>query len=154
MASFDARVPVAFDGIFMNLESELASAPLSWIARDSSKPQRPERETWVLHASPDWSEANIDRDKGAVAQELLKAIFEALGVPVLPTITLEAHRWRFANTHQRTNQGCLLDLERLAAACGDWAHGGRVEGAYLSGVAAAGSVLGEVVRRARERPQS
>lgn len=150
MVSFDARVPVDFDGIFINLAGAINSAPLSWVARDSSKPQRPRRETWVLHASPDWSEANIDRDKGAVAQELLKAFFEALGVPALPTITLEAHRWRFANTDQRTSTGCLFDRERLIAACGDWAHGGRVEGAYLSGVAASGSVLGEVVRRARE----
>jgi renalase len=154
MVSFNARVPVEFDGIFVNLAGALNSAPLSWVARDSSKPQRPRRETWVLHASPDWSEANVDRDKGAVAQELLKAFFEALGVPALPMITLQAHRWRFANTDQRTNEGCLVDRERLIAACGDWAHGGRVEGAYLSGVAAAGSVLGEVVQRARERSRS
>jgi predicted NAD/FAD-dependent oxidoreductase len=75
MASLDARVPIDFDGVFINLENVLDSAPLSWVARDSSKPQRPPRETWVLHASPDWSEAIIDRDKGAVAQELLKAFF-------------------------------------------------------------------------------
>ena len=154
MVSFDARVPIDFDGVFVNLESGLDSAPLSWVARDSSKPKRPPRETWVLHASPGWSEANIERDKDEVAHELLRAFFEALRVPASPTITLKTHRWRFANTDQRTNEGCLVDRERLIAACGDWAHGGRVEGAYLSGVAAAGSVLSEVVRRARERPQS
>lgn len=150
MASFGALVPVDFDGIFINLEGMLTSAPLSWVARDSSKPQRPPGETWVLHASPDWSEANIERDKGEVAHELLKAFFEALGIPAVPTNTLEAHRWRFANTDQRTTELCLVDRERLIAACGDWAHGGRVEGAHLSGVAAAASVLGEVVRRARQ----
>ncbi len=150
MASFDARMPTDFDGIFVNLASSLDNASLSWIARDSSKPQRPLRETWVLHASPDWSEANIERDKSEVANELLGAFFEVLGIPSVPTMTLEAHRWRFANTDQRTNQGCLFDAERLIAACGDWAHGGRVEGAYLSGVAAAESVLGEMLRRVRK----
>ncbi|MFN0132284.1 MAG: NAD(P)/FAD-dependent oxidoreductase [Phycisphaerales bacterium] len=154
MVSFNARVPIDFDGVFVNLESSYDSAPLSWVARDSSKPQRPPRETWVLHASPGWSEANIERDKGEVAHQLLRAFFEALGVPAVPTNTLETHRWRFANTDHRTTEGCLVDRERLVAACGDWAHGGRVEGAYLSGVAAARSVLGEVVRRARERPRS
>lgn len=154
MVSFDARVPVDLDGIFVNLEGAINNAPLSWVARDSSKPQRPRRETWVLHASPGWSEANIERDKAEVAHELLSAFFRAVGVPAVPAITLEAHRWRFANTDQRTNAGCLFDRQRFVAACGDWAHGGRVEGAYLSGIAAAGSVLGEVVRRARERPQS
>ncbi len=154
MVSFEARVPVDFDGIFVNVEGGLNGAPLSWVARDSSKPERPSRETWVLHASPGWSEANIERDNGEVADELLRAFFEALGVPASPSITLEAHRWRLANTDERTNEGCLFDRERLVAACGDWAHGGRVEGAYLSGLAAAGSVLGDVFQRARERPWS
>jgi len=154
MVSFDARVPIYFDGIFVNMQGGINSAPLSWIARDSSKPERPPRETWVLHASPGWSEANIDLDKEEVAHELLSAFFDALGVPALPPTTLETHRWRFASTDHRTNNGCLFDSRRLIAACGDWAHGGRVEGAYLSGLAAAGSVLGGVVRRARERPRS
>lgn len=154
MVSFDARVPIDFDGIFVNLEGGPTSAPLSWVARDSSKPERPPRETWVLHASPGWSEANIERDKREVAQELLNAFFEVFGIPALLTVTLEAHLWKFANTDQRTNEGCLFDRERLIAACGDWANGGRVEGAYLSGIAAAGSVLGKVVQQARERPRS
>jgi predicted NAD/FAD-dependent oxidoreductase len=153
MVSFDARVPIEFDGVFVNLESGLDRAPLSWVARDSSKPHRPSHETWVLHASPDWSEVNIERDKAEVAQLLLRAFFDAFGIPAVPTMTLEAHRWMFASTDQLAN-GCLFDRERLLSVCGDWTHGGRVEGAYLSGVAAAGSVLGEVVRRARERPQS
>jgi predicted NAD/FAD-dependent oxidoreductase len=154
MVSFDARVPIDFDGVFVNLEGRLDNAPLSWVARDSSKPDRPSSETWVLHASPGWSEVNIKGDKAAVAHQLLRSFFEAFDLPAAPTMTLEAHRWRFASTDQRANPGCLFDRERLLAVCGDWTHGGRVEGAYLSGVAAAGSVLGEVVRRARERPQS
>lgn len=147
MASFDSRVPTDFDGVFVNLEKGRDSAPLLWVARDSSKSKRPPRETWVLHASPGWSEANIDRDKGEVGYELLKAFFEALGVPAMPTMTLGTHLWRFAHTDQRTNEGYLFDRERIVAACGDWAHGGRVEGAYLSGLAAAGGVLGEIAQR-------
>lgn len=154
MASFDARIPTDFDGIFLNVEDKPNSAPLSWVARDSSKPQRPSRETWVLHASPDWSDNNIERDKGEVARELLKAFFEALGVPSSQPLSLEAHRWRFAGTDSRTTQGCLFDRERLVAVCGDWTHGGRVEGAYLSGLAAAECLLGEMAQRTRERPQS
>jgi predicted NAD/FAD-dependent oxidoreductase len=97
----------------------------------------------VLHASPGWSELNIEREKGEVAKELLRAFFEILDIRPLPSVTLEAHRWRFASTDQRTDAGYLFDRERLVAACGDWAHGGRVEGAYLSGLAAAESVLSE-----------
>jgi predicted NAD/FAD-dependent oxidoreductase len=141
MASFGTRVPIEFDGIFVNVERSQIRSPLSWVARDSSKPDRPHRETWVLHASPGWSELNIEREKGEVAKELLRAFFEILDIPPLPSVTLEAHRWRFASTDQRTDAGCLFDRERLVAACGDWAHGGRVEGACLSGLAAAASVL-------------
>jgi predicted NAD/FAD-dependent oxidoreductase len=146
MVSFDARVPIDFDGIFVNSEAKRDSAPLSWVARDCSKPQRPSRETWVLHASPGWSEVNIELDKAEVARQLLKAFFVATNIPEMPPMTLEAHRWRFANTDQRAYAECLFDRERLMAVCGDWTHGGRVEGAYLSGVAAAGRVLSEVVR--------
>ncbi|MEZ4444056.1 MAG: NAD(P)-binding protein [Polyangiaceae bacterium] len=38
--------------------------------------------------------------------------------------------------------GCLVSDDHAIVACGDWASGARVEGAFLSGGAAAGRVLG------------
>lgn len=147
MVCFEHRIPCEFDGLFINLDG----GPLSWAARDSSKPGRNDAETWVLHASPDWSEANIDMEKDKVASELLAAFFGAVGIDPQQHTTLMSHRWRFAQTQAAVDGGCLFDRESLLAACGDWCCGGRVEGAYLSGVAAAGRVLGEVIRRARLR---
>lgn len=148
MASFEHRVPCDFDGLFINIQA----GPLSWAARDSSKPGRDNTETWVLHASPEWSAANTDRDKDAIAAELLTAFFDTTGVEPVPPMTLGAHRWLYAQTQSAFGGGCLFDRDRLIAACGDWCHGGRVEGAYLSGVAAAGRVLGEAIRRSRALP--
>lgn len=148
MASFEHRVPCEFDGLFVNLEG----GPLSWAARDSSKPGRADAETWVLHAGSDWSQANIDMDKDAAANTLLAAFFRAIGVEPQAHATLSAHRWLYAQTQSSVEGGCLFDRDGLIAACGDWCHAGRVEGAFLSGVAAAGRVLGEVVHRARTRP--
>ncbi|TVQ62975.1 MAG: FAD-dependent oxidoreductase [Phycisphaerales bacterium] len=154
MASFDRRLPVESDGIFVNMESGTGDAQLSWVARDSSKPQRPPGEAWVLHGSPGWSEANIERDPREVAEALLVAFFRAVGISAETPSTLDAHRWRFANAEPRTSEGCLFDRQRLLAACGDWANGGRVEGAYLSGVQAAECMISEMLRRAQEQPTS
>ncbi len=146
MAAFEERLPIEFDGVFVNQEDN----PLSWVARNSSKQGRNGPETWVLHAKPGWSEANIESEKKVIAQELFEAFFRTLDVKSRQPTTLTAHRWRFALTNASVDEGCLFDRDRLIAACGDWCHSGRVEGAYLSGVAAAGSLLREVVRRTRE----
>ncbi|MEL6397162.1 MAG: FAD-dependent oxidoreductase [Planctomycetota bacterium] len=153
MASFDGPVGCAFDGVFVNVEG----SPLSWVARDSSKPGRGHvdgrgdggGERWVLHAGPAWTEANLEREKEDVAQELLAAFFEAVGAEPAEPLLLAGHRWRYALTEHAVDGGCLFDREGLLAVCGDWCHGGRVEGAWLSGCAAAGRVLGEVVSRSR-----
>ena len=145
MAEFDRPVGSDFDGVFVNI----GASPLSWVSRDSSKPQRPQGERWVLHAGPEWSEAHLERDPDDVASLLLAAFFEAMGLRQVEPLHLSGHRWRHANTAHRFDRGCLFDRERLIGVCGDWCHGGRVEGAYLSGAAVAGSLLGEIVGRAR-----
>ena len=55
---------------------------------------------------------------------------------------LDAHRWRFALPIDPLENACLFDAGLRLAACGDWCGGPRVEGAFLSGSAAAGRLLG------------
>jgi len=135
MAAFPERLPVDGDGLFVH------GSPLSWVARNGSKPDRPPPETWVLHASPGWSDANLEREPDAVAEELLAAFFAAVGAaPVEPSF-LRAHRWRYALADEPLDDGCLWDAERRIGAGGDWCRGSRVEGAFLSGAAAAERLL-------------
>jgi len=57
-------------------------------------------------------------------------------------VVAQAHRWRYAQAAEALDLGCLWDGELGLGVCGDWCQGSRVEGAFLSGMAAAGRVLG------------
>ncbi|MFY0575826.1 NAD(P)/FAD-dependent oxidoreductase [Cystobacter fuscus] len=128
MASFDAPVRLAVDGAFIH------GSPLSWAARDNSKPGRPAGERWVLHATPDFSREHLEDTPEAVAPLLVEAFSRAAGVDVRP-VKAVAHRWRHAQAEPPLTEGALFDEKRGLGACGDWCAGSRVEGAYLSGMA-------------------
>lgn len=130
-----ARVELAWDGAF----TETASEVLGWVARDSSKPGRKEGERWVLHARPDWSARHLEDGADTVALHLRSAFEDLIGQAVAGQIV--AHRWRYARGASPVD-GPLVGASGRVVACGDWAAGGRVEGAWLSGLAAAAEVLG------------
>jgi len=132
MLRFSARVELPFDAAFVN------EGALRWIARDSSKPGRGGPETWLLHASAEWSEARMELDADAVAAELLRA-FRALGGPA--PVASTAHRWRYADTEPALDQECAWHDGDGLGLCGDWLNGGKVEGAWRSGRLLAGRVL-------------
>ncbi|UCF20390.1 MAG: FAD-dependent oxidoreductase [Gemmatimonadota bacterium] len=135
MLVYDERLPLPFDGAFVN------RGPLSWIARNSSKPGREGAETWVLHASPDWSEAHIEEPPDQVIPMLLAAFAEAVNAKLPQPLLAVAHRWRHALPINLLEEPCLFDPELAIGACGDWCGGPRVEGAYLSGAALADLVI-------------
>jgi len=132
MLRFQARVELPFDAAFVNDNA------LRWIARDSSKPGRSGAETWLLHASAQWSEAHMEVDGDAVVGELLHA-FRALGGPAPHAFS--AHRWRYADTEPVLDQGCAWQGSEGLGLCGDWLNGGKVEGAWRSGRLLAGRVV-------------
>ena len=132
MLRYASPVALPWEGAFIN------TGPLRWVARDSSKPGRTGQETWLLHASPEWSEAHIEDSAEAVTAALLAA-FAAMGGP--PPLAATAHRWRYADTEPALTQGSWWDAQMRLGLCGDWLHGGKVEGAWLSGRALAQQVL-------------
>ena len=132
MLRYASPVALPWEGAFIN------TGPLRWVARDSSKPGRTGQETWLLHASPEWSEAHIEDSAEAVTTALLTA-FAALGGPA--PLAATAHRWRYADTEPALTQGSWWDAQMRLGLCGDWLHGGKVEGAWLSGRALAQQVL-------------
>ncbi|MEM6331042.1 MAG: FAD-dependent oxidoreductase [Planctomycetota bacterium] len=137
MAAFAERLPLDFDGAFVH------GSPLSWVARNSSKPGRdttPGADAWVLHASPEWSDAHIEREPAAAAGQLLAAFGEATGVELPKPEYASAHRWRYALPAEPLPDRCLYDAAKRIGACGDWCGGPRVEGAYLSGLALADKI--------------
>jgi len=135
-------LPVDFDAAFVN------TGPLSWIARNGSKPGRPNHHTWVLHADHAWSADHLESNANEITRRLLRAFSSAIDLAEpLTTDDIEyarAHRWRYAAPDPDDDApppGSLVDPDERLIACGDWTHGSRVEGAFLAGRHAAGRLL-------------
>lgn len=124
MLRYPAPAGLPFDAAFVN------EGALRWVARDSSKPGRPGPETWLLHASAEWSEAHLELPAESAAGELLHAFAQIGGAP--PHAWM-AHRWRYADMATPLDHGCVWDRDRKLGLCGDWLNGGKVEGAWRSG---------------------
>ena len=124
MLRFAAPLALPFDAAFVN------RGPLRWVARNSSKPGRNAQEIWLLHATGAWSLAHVDQSADDVARDLLEA-FAELGAPT--PVAWRAHCWRYAQAATALNQACAWDGHAGLGLCGDWLHGGKVEGAWLSG---------------------
>jgi predicted NAD/FAD-dependent oxidoreductase len=131
-------------GKFLQLPFDAAfvhHSPLSWIARNSSKPNRHAADCWVLHASPTWSRDNLEDSPENVAETLVAEFWQAIGQSPQTPEFVTAHRWRYALPYNPLSQRYLLDHELKLGACGDWCDGPRVEGAFLSGLGLAQEVL-------------
>jgi renalase len=135
MVAFDSPILAPFDGAFVN------HGPLSWVARNSSKPGRDTlKDAWVLHASAAYSAANLDQSPEWVQAQLLAAFAQSVGV-LPPVHFLSCHRWRYASGALLAPTACFFDAQSGIGMAGDWCAGGKVEGAFLSGTALANCVL-------------
>jgi predicted NAD/FAD-dependent oxidoreductase len=135
MAVFDRPLLPRHDAAFVN------HGPLSWVARQASRPGRAGAEAWVLHAGPEWSTEHLEDASEDIRDQLLEA---ALQLPMAQTVNAEfaiAHRWRYALARKPLEQGAVWFEDQRLAFAGDWCHGSRVEGAFLSGAAAAGRIM-------------
>ena len=135
MLRFDDPLGLDFGGAFVE------GSPLAWVARNASKPDHRVRcESWVLHASPEWSAAHLDEPPEVLAAELQRAFAEALG-RTLPRIRSNTvHTWRFARTESPVGVPFLWDRSSRIGACGDWTLGARVEDAFTSGTRLAAAI--------------
>ena len=141
MLVFEVPLPLAFDGAFVQDSS------LSWVARNSSKPGRSRSgDCWVLHGSACWSEGHVEAAAEEVAHSLLDDFWRVTDMQPVPPRSLTAHRWRYAQPQEPLPERCLFDAASGLGACGDWCSGPRVEGAFLSGLAAADAILGTARR--------
>jgi predicted NAD/FAD-dependent oxidoreductase len=137
MFGFTESLRAEYDAAFVH------NSPISWIARNGSKPARPaEHEAWVVHANPEWSLRHDGESQEAVAELLRHEFASVIGKDMPSVAHSAAHFWRYAIPTSPLTESCLFDGELRIAACGDWCAGPRVEGAFLSGAAAAGQIMG------------
>ncbi|EAQ30643.1 hypothetical protein NAP1_07685 [Erythrobacter sp. NAP1] len=137
MAAFSQKLDVTADSI------RDESASISWAARNSAKPDRAGRETWVLHASPKRSRELVDLPKEEVGPILLDDFFDQTGTPCVAPIHLAAHRWLYAMPKPVDGEAARYDRDRSIGIAGDYLHSPRVEGAWISGRGLADQVLAE-----------
>jgi hypothetical protein len=102
----------------------------------------------MLHASAAWSREQGDRPREAIGADMVKELSRLFELGPLDGVESFVHRWGFARASEgqagSIEAPASFDEDNAIALGGDWAAGGRVEGAYLSGVALAGRVLGVV----------
>jgi renalase len=142
MLTMTQPLAVDFDAAFVNPEEHPEPAqtipqPLSWVARDSSKPGRIGQECWLLHASAHWSRTNLELTADQVIEILVPAFSQLIEHPpeCFDSAIISAHRWRFAlpSATSKVTDSFLHEPKLGLSVCGDWLNGGRVEGAWLSG---------------------
>lgn len=119
----------------ISLDYEVArvkNSDLSWIAINSHKPDRSKPFTIVAHSSEEYAQTHIDSDRDAVREHLIKETGRIIKQDVSAADYKSIHGWRYANCNEKEKTYSFLDCELQLAACGDWSHGGRVEGAFIS----------------------
>ena len=124
-------------------------APIAWVARDDTKSGRGRAGegggTLVVHASPAWSRAHLEREPAEVAGLLQAELARTLGDNIMleRVRSATAHRWRYALVEEPAGKPCLWRPNERLGVAGDGCLGGRVEAAYLSGLALAERVLAD-----------
>jgi predicted NAD/FAD-dependent oxidoreductase len=115
--------------------------PLAWIADNSAKGISAVSGSITVHAGPEFSEAYWDMDDSTVAGLLISAAAEQLQSEIK---AVQIHRWRYSRPLWTHPEPCLgLTDPGLLVFAGDAFAGPRIEGAALSGLAAADWLLSE-----------
>ncbi|MBV2128837.1 NAD(P)/FAD-dependent oxidoreductase [Arsukibacterium indicum] len=134
-----APIATAADAIFVK------EGNLSWLARQNSKPGRVNKaDNWLVHFSAQSTAVHLRAEPQELVA-LAKAEMELIFQQTFTVSNATTHRWLYAQINPAVSQ-IKPDYHaglKLAFA-GDWMLGGRVENAYLSGVAAAREVSADV----------
>lgn len=139
MLHFDAPIDPGYDALFVN------TGQLRWVSRNSSKPGRAGAETWLLHATAEWSRMHCKASPAHVIASFMPTL-AALGLPMPKSC--DAFFWTVASSDPALQIGCIWDAHLSLGMCGDWLAGGNVEGAWQSGVSLAQRVsAGDVPHR-------
>lgn len=121
------------------IEVPAARTDLSLIVREDARDADHGGIRYVLHATPAWSQTNLDADADDVARALIARAAAWLDCPA-DSLQATAHRWRYATVSHAVGTACLPGSDGLFYA-GDACLGNTAIHALDSGIAAAEAVL-------------
>jgi predicted NAD/FAD-dependent oxidoreductase len=141
MAVYRSEVPVPDWKGLMFREDPL----LSWVSLDSSKREASSSQqiplSLVVHSTAEFARQHLDSRERA-APLLLQQAAQYLGDWVAKPIECQVQGWRYAlPTHVLDQLYLETDTPGPLFWSGDWCGGPRVEGAFLSGLAAGEAIL-------------
>jgi renalase len=138
MALLDGASPVPEPG-----GVQIKGEPLDWIGDNATKGIS-DRPALTIHGGPQWSREHYDEGEADVTRALLRLAGESLGADLAAaTIETSLARWRYSWVTSAHEEPCLVASEDPPLVfCGDGFGQPKVEGAALSGLAAADGLLG------------
>ena len=138
MALLDGDSPVPVPG-----GVQIKGEPLDWIGDNATKGIA-DRPALTIHAGPGWSRDHYEDDEWEVTRVLLALAGERLGVDLAAATTeTSLARWRYSWVTSSHEEDCLVaSVDPPLVFCGDGFGKPKVEGAALSGLAAADRLLG------------
>jgi renalase len=126
---------------------QIKGEPLDWIG-DNQRKGVSEAPAITVHAGPRWSREHFEADEAQVTDSLLRFTGNQLGFDLVSRVAeISLTRWRYSWVSQSHPEPCLLASETPPLLfAGDAFGGAKVEGAALSGLAAADQLLGRGVQ--------
>ena len=122
---------------------QIKDEPLDWIG-DNQQKGISETSAVTIHAGPRWSAEHFDDTDDEVVSSLLQATEEAVGPFPSTVLRTSVARWRYSWVAASYPERCLVAATELPLVfAGDGFGSAKVEGAALSGLAAADALLGQ-----------
>lgn len=123
-------------GVFMPGE------PISWMS-DNQQKGISDVPAVTIHAGPEFTREHYETSPDEVARLLIDAAYDYLGEAEV--VRFQVQRWRYSHPSVMHPEQTLFTTEPASLAfAGDAFNGARVEGAVLSGMAAAEVLLNEI----------
>ena len=113
MVTCKTSVPL-YDGI------QLTDSPIGWMARNNSKPGRPEQECWVVQGAPEWSRQHVDQAADEVQTLLLSEFKKLSGAE---PVRVMIHRWLATYSPEHPDSLPDYDADLRVGLCGRWDRG-------------------------------
>ncbi len=116
----------------------LGDEPIQWIADNRKKGLSSAETAITIHAGPVFSNTHWETDPNDVAKTLLNAASKWIGQEYTD---VQVHRWRYSQAiTKHPRQFELVESPGLLAFAGDGFRGNEIEGAHVSGIAAANAL--------------